>query len=319
MQNSPSFSEMGESKSQGSGASTLLIVDGHCYAYRAFFGMAALKSPDGAPVSAIYGFIRMLGKMQARLRPSHTVVIWDGGLSEERTGLWPEYKAQRPEMPGDLRTQLNGMVRYLVAAGVYSWMKEDCEADDAIAATAGRAAAGGRPVVIASSDKDFMQLVSEQVRLLVPHDKTEALWEAAQVEQKTGVGPRQIVDWLSLVGDAVDNIPGVPGVGPKTAAELLRQFGSIDVLYGSLQEVRSERLRTHLQAAEVQVRRNQQLVRLKDDVRCDFSMEDLAAKAADAAELRRLYTGWGFRKLLAGLDETILKTGDFFHEHAHAV
>jgi DNA polymerase-1 len=319
MQTSPTFRELGEQKAKGDPEDPLLIVDGHCYAYRAFFGMASLRSPSGQPTNAIYGFIRMLGKMQARLRPSRLLVVWDGGLAAERMSLLPEYKAQRPDMPADLRSQLDPITHYLRAAGVFSWMREGCEADDAIAATTLQAAAAGLPVVIASSDKDFMQLVSEQVRLLIPHDKTEMLWDAAQVRIKTGVEPAQIVDWLSLVGDAVDNIPGVQGVGPKTAADLLRQFGSVDVMYQRLSEVRSERLRINLQAAEERVRRNQQLVRLKDDMRCDFSLEDLAAKEGDTAELRRLYSTWGFKRLLAGLDETLLKTGDFFHEHAHAV
>jgi DNA polymerase-1 len=195
--------------------------------------------------------------------------------------------------------------------------KEGCEADDCIAALAAQAAAAGLRVVIASSDKDFMQLVSGGVKLLVPHDKTESLWDDAQVRQKTGVGPAQIVDWLSLVGDASDNIPGVAGIGAKIAAELLGQFGSIDVMYGRLPEVRSERVRTRLQAAEETVRRNQQLIRLRDTMQCELQMEDLAVWESDAEELRRLYSGWGFKNLLLALEQTNLpKTEDLFHEHS---
>jgi DNA polymerase-1 len=280
--------------------------------------MAPLSSPSGEPTHAIYGFIRMLGKMRERLRPSHLMVVWDGGLAPERMALLPEYKSQRAEMPAGLRSQLDPMVQYLEAARIASWRKEGCEADDCIAGTTEQAVEAGVAVVIASSDKDFMQLVGEQVKLLVPHDKSEGLWDAGQVRLKTGVEPGQIVDWLSLVGDAVDNIPGAPGVGPKKAADLMRQFGSVDVMYGRLSEVRSDRLRTGLQAAEEQVRRNQQLVRLKKDMRSDFSLEDLAAKESDAEELRRLYSGWGFKHLLAGLEETPPKTGDLFYEHTHA-
>ena len=296
----------------------LLIVDGHCFAYRAFFGIAGLTSPSGQPTNAIYGFIRMLSKMRDRLRPSHLLVVWDGGLAADRMALLPEYKAQRAEMPAGLRPQLDQIIQYLRAASVFSWAKDGCEADDCIAAVTAQAVAAGLPVVIASSDKDFMQLVSAPVKLLIPHDKSETLWDAAQVSRKTGVEPAQFVDWLSLVGDAVDNIPGVRGVGPKTASDLLRQFGSVDVLYRRLSEVRSDRLRAGLLEAEALVRRNQQLVRLKNDMRCDFSLEDLAAKEADARELRQLFSGWGFKNLLAGLEETLLKTQDLFHEHAHA-
>lgn len=300
-------------------AEHLLIVDGHCYAYRAFFGMGPLRSPSGQPTNAIYGFIRMLSKMQERLRPSHLLVVWDGGLAEERRALLPEYKSQRAEMPADMSVQLDQIMEYLRAAGIASWVRDGCEADDYIAAAALQAVEAGLPVVIASSDKDFMQLVSDHVKLLVPHDKSEALWDAGQVALKTGVQPAQIVDWLSLVGDSVDNIPGVRGVGPKTATDLLRQFGSVDVLYRSLKEVKSDRLRAGLLAAEDQVRRNLQLVSLKKDMCPAFSLEEWAVKEIDAKELRRLYSRWGFKKLLASLEETMPKTGDLFHEHAHAI
>ena len=300
-------------------ADPLLIVDGHCYAYRAFFGIASLTSPSGRPTNAIYGFIRMLGKARDRARPSRTVVVWDGGLAAERMALLPDYKAQRAEMPAGLRPQLDEIVAYLRAAGIVSLRKEGCEADDCIAALTVRAAAAGLPVVIASSDKDFMQLVSGGVKLLVPHDKAEGLWDAAQVRLKTGVEPGQIVDWLSLVGDASDNIPGVPGIGMKIAADLLRQFGSIDVLYRRLADVRSERLRTRLQTEEETVRRNQQLVRLKDDMECELPLKDLTAGESDPEELRRLYSGWGFKNLLLSLEQAALPGAqDLFCEHARA-
>jgi DNA polymerase-1 len=300
------------------GPGPLLIVDGHCYAYRAFYGITSLTSPTGRPVNAIYGFIRMLEKMRERLRPSRLVVVWDGGLAESRKALWPEYKAQRPELPAGLATQLDDMVEFLHAAGICSLCMDGCEADDCIAVLASQAEAANLPTVIASSDKDFMQLVSENVRLLVPQDKTETLWDSAQVKQKTGVEPTQIVDWLSLIGDAVDNIPGVEGVGPKTAADLLGKFGSIDVVYSRLGEVSSERVRSRLQVAEEAVRRNQQLIRLHSSIACDVSLDDLELRDAKAEELRQLFTVWGFKKMLQSLDELLGKTEDLFHEQTHA-
>ncbi len=133
-------------------------------------------------------------------------------------------------MPDDLRPQLDEIVNYLAAAGVASFCGDGVEADDYIACLARRAAAAGWNVVIASSDKDFMQLVSAQVGLWNPNDKTETVWSREQVLAKAGVEPEQVADWLALMGDTVDNIPGVPGVGAKTAAELLRQFGSVTAL-----------------------------------------------------------------------------------------
>jgi DNA polymerase-1 len=147
-----------------------------------------------------------------------------------------------------------------------------------------------------------MQLVSARVGLLNPNDKSETVWTDEQVRDKTGVGPSQVVDWLSLMGDSVDNIPGVPGVGPKTAAELLNQFGSVAELFRRLDEVKSEKVRGALRAAADAVRRNRELVRLRDDLPCDFSPADLAEKPADAGRLRELFARWGFKGMLAALE-----------------
>ena len=281
----------------------LLIVDGHAYAYRAFHAIRGLRSPGGQPTNAIYGFVKMLAKMRAVVEPTHLIVVWDGGLSDERVALLPEYKAQRPGMPDDLKSQLDEIVSYLKAAGVASFCRKGVEADDYIACLARRAVEAGMEVVIASADKDFTQLVSGRIGLLNPNDKSEVIWTDEQVRAKTGVGPSQVVDWLSLTGDNVDNIPGVPGVGPKTAAELLGQFGSVRVLYERLDEVKSERLRAALRASMDVVRRNCELVRLRDDLPCEFLPDELAAKPADAGRLSGLYQRWGFKTLLAALGE----------------
>ncbi len=284
----------------------LLIVDGHAYAYRAFYAIRQLSAPTGEPTNAIYGFLKMLGKMQARLSPTHQAVIWDGGLAAERLAALPEYKSQRPPMPPSLEAQLDGIQDYLRAARIASLMEEGVEADDWIAALARRAAADGFEVVIASADKDFMQLVGPRIGLLNPNDKEERIWTAAEVRARTGVLPEQVVDWLSLVGDSVDNIPGVPGVGPKTAAELLNQFGSLEALLARGPEVRGEKLRHNLQAAVDVVKRNQELIRLDDRVGRPCTFDELAVRNSDVQQLRPLYAQWGFKTLLAQLDETPL-------------
>jgi DNA polymerase-1 len=280
----------------------LLIVDGHAYAYRAFHAIRGLRSPSGAPTNAIYGFVKMLAKMRAALAPTHLIVVWDGGLSAERMAALPEYKAHRPEMPDDLKPQLDEIVGYLKAAGIASFCRDGVEADDYIACLARRASDAGMAVVIASSDKDFMQLVSARVGLLNPNDKGETVWTGEQVRAKAGVEPARIVDWLSLMGDSVDNIPGVSGVGPKTAADLLKQFGSVENLFARLDEVKSEKVRGALRGAADAVRRNRELVRLKDDLPCDFSPAELAEKPADAGRLRELFARWGFKGMLAALE-----------------
>jgi DNA polymerase-1 len=215
--------------------------------------------------------------------------------------LLPEYKAHRPEMPHDLRPQLDGIVDYLAAAGIASYRGDGIEADDYIACLARRAAEQGWDVVIASSDKDFMQLVSARIGLLNPNDKTGAVWSREQVAAKTGIEPGQVADWLALMGDAVDNIPGVPGVGPKTAAVLLRQFGSATALLTRLDEVKPEKLRASLQNSADAVRRNLELVSLRE-VPCEFAPERLAVRLPDLEKLRELFRRWGFGGMLAELD-----------------
>jgi DNA polymerase-1 len=281
--------------------SRLLIIDGHAYAYRAFHAIRDLRSPAGRATNAIYGFVKMLEKMRLATGAGHLIVVWDGGLSAARTAVLPEYKAQRPDMPDDLRLQLDEIGEYLTAAGVATFCGDGVEADDYIACLARRASAAGWNVVIASSDKDFMQLVTEQVGLLNPNDKTGKIWGREEVSAKSGVEPGQVAGWLALMGDAVDNIPGVPGVGTKTAAMLLQQFGSVDALFSRLDEVRSEKLRTGLRDAAETVRRNLELVRLHE-VPCEFLPEKLAVKAADRGKLRELFQQWGFKGMLAGLE-----------------
>ncbi len=229
------------------------------------------------------------------------MVVWDGGLSAERMAALPEYKAQRPEMPADLRPQLDEIVSYLAAAGVASYCGDGVEADDYIACLARRAAVAGWNVVIASSDKDFMQLVSARIGLLNPNDKTGTIWAREQVRAKAGVEPEQVADWLALMGDAVDNIPGVPGVGPKTAADLLKQFGSVAALFERLAEVKSEKLRAALLVSAEAVRRNLKLVQLHE-VPCEFVPEQLAVQPANREKLRELFRRWGFKGMIEALD-----------------
>ncbi len=280
----------------------LLIVDGHAYAYRAFHAIQKLNGPDGAPTNAIYGFIKMFSKMGSTLKPTHQCVVWDGGLCAKRMEALPEYKVHRPPMPGDLERQLPEIESFLEAARVPSFVNEGVEADDWIASQACCAARAGVEVVIASADKDFLQLVSPRVGLLNPNDKSEMIWKAEQVRAKTGLAPEQVVDWLSLIGDAVDNIAGVPGVGPKTATDLLNQFGTIDQIYARLGEVKSERIRANLLAAQAEVRRNQKLIQLHTDMPCNFDLPQLVVQPGDSERLAPLYEKWGFKTMLAQLD-----------------
>jgi len=309
--------------------SRLLIVDGHAYAYRAFHAIRELRGPAGQPTNAIYGFVKMVEKLRGALTPTHLVVVWDGGLSAERMAALPEYKTNRPEMPADLRPQLDEIAAWLAAAGLAGYRADGVEADDYIACVARQASAAGWTVVIASSDKDFMQLVrpgageagsaagtnsqnaegqiqgagAGAIGLWNPNDKLPVVWSREQVVAKTGVEPGQVADWLALMGDAVDNIPGVPGVGTKTAAELLRQFGSVAGVMADLGSVKSDKLRAALRAAAATVERNLKLVRLHE-VPCEFVPEQLALRPANPERLRELFRRWGFKGMAESLDRT---------------
>lgn len=283
----------------------LLIVDGHHYAYRSFYAIRSMNAPDGFPTNALFGFIKALGRMRTRVLPTHLAVIWDGGLDEERTDALEDYKQARDPMPDDLELQLDALDEWLTAAGICSWCEDGVEADDVIATLAWQAEAAGMPVVIASADKDFFQLINANIRLLNPNDKTETLWEDEQVIVKTGVVPSQIVDWLSLVGDAVDGIPGVSGVGPKTATKLLSEYQTIENLYKNLESIASEKLRAKLTTAEEEVKRNQGLVRLKVMPQWRENLADLKPGAGDYKTLHEMYSRWNFRGFLRELEESV--------------
>jgi DNA polymerase-1 len=181
--------------------------------------------------------------------------------------------------------------------------EEGAEADDWIGTYAKRAEAAGWHTVIASSDKDFQQLVNDRVGLFNPNDKSDKIWGAVDVEAKIGVGPALVVDWLALVGDTVDNIPGVPGVGPKTATDLLKRYGSIDGLLAGITTIKHEKLRRDLEAHAERLRRNQLMVRLRCDLSNGPELETLAPRPRDKPQLREMYRRWGFRSLLSELGD----------------
>jgi len=279
----------------------LLLVDGHAYAYRAFFAIRSLLSPDGAPTNAIYGFIKMLEKMRATLKPTHLLVAWDAGLAAQRVAQLPGYKANRPSTPEPLEVQFPQIQQWLVDKGYAHWSVEGTEADDWLATYAVRAQTRGWETVLASADKDFMQLVQPGISLFNPGDKQERLWGPPEVEAKTGVRPHQVVDWLSLVGDTADNIPGAPGIGPKTAADLLKRFENVDGIYLRLGEIKSEIQRNNLQQAEADVRRNQEMVRLWSHLEGGPDLGSLTPGRSKTEALRESYRRWGFKSMLAEL------------------
>jgi len=282
----------------------LVLIDGTAVLYRAFFAIRGLSTRAGRPTNAVFGFIRMLTQMRHQWSPTHWLVVFDGGLPAERLALLETYKAQRAPMPDALREQKQTVEDYLDRASV-PWIRQDGqEADDVMASMAEWAGDAGE-VLIATTDKDMFQLVDERVCIVSMSGKATRL-DAEGVRAKTGVAPDKIVEWLALVGDTSDNIPGVPGVGPKTAARLLDGYGSLADLWEGLQSVKSDRLREALSSNRDAVERNLEMVRLRKDLECGLSWDDLAVRDPDPARLLPLLRELEFHGMARDLAEPTL-------------
>lgn len=263
----------------------LLLIDGHYYVYRSFFAIRELSNSRGEPTNAIYGFIKTVRRMVKDLAPDLAAVMWDMGMPQRRVALQPAYKQQRAEMPDLMRPQLTFIQKLVPLMGFASIGVEDTEADDLMGTYAVAARARGDDVVLATNDKDLFQLVNDHVKvystnkadLAAPSD-TFALLGAEAVRKKWGVEPQQIGDVLALIGDTVDNIPGVDGVGGKTAATLLNTHGSLDALLANLDAVKNERMREKLKAARAQIEQNREMVRLDLDLPLPKALDDLGIR-----------------------------------------
>ena len=274
----------------------LLLVDGHGMAYRAFHAITPLTTQSGRPTNAVYGFIRMLHQLEQVWKPTHWAVVFDGGLPRERLEKLPTYKAQRPPMPEDLRQQFEPMSIFLKQSRIASLRMEGQEADDLMASIARDAEGQGFTVYLATSDKDMFQLVDDRV-YIVPPSKIGEKMGVDEVYAKTGVRPPRIVEWLSLIGDNVDNIPGVPGIGPKTAARLLNQFETLDSLWARVSEVESERIRQALMDHKEDVIRNVDLMTLNLNLPVPMPLAEMDVKVPDPGELLPFYEEMEFGRL----------------------
>jgi 5'-3' exonuclease len=282
----------------------LLLIDGHYYAYRSFFAIPNLSNSRGEPTNAIYGFVRAVRRMLKDLQPDLGAVVWDQGLPERRTKLQAAYKQHRPEMPSPLVPQIDFIQRAVPLLGLASLSAPNTEADDLMASYA-HAAAGKRiEVVLATNDKDLFQLVAEGVKvystnkadLASPKDAF-ALLNSDWVVKKWGVQPQQIGEVLCLIGDSVDNIPGVPGLGPKNAAALLQASGSLDSLLENPDQIKSERLREKVKAARDLILQNREMVKLDLDLPLPAPVDDLRIRPR-YPELIAALEQCGFKTLL---------------------
>ncbi|WP_374448967.1 5'-3' exonuclease H3TH domain-containing protein, partial [Stella sp.] len=278
----------------------LYLVDGSGFIFRAFHALPPLTRPDGTPVGAVLGFSNMLLKLLNETDADAIAVIFDASRHSFRNAIYDAYKAQRPEAPPELIPQF-ALVREATQAFNLPGIESDgYEADDIIATYARAAQRQGIEVTIVSSDKDLMQLVDGGIRMLDPI-KNKAIGPD-EVREKFGVGPEKVVDVQALAGDSVDNVPGVPGIGVKTAAELIGTFGDLDQLLARAAEIKQPKRRESLLAFAEQARISRALVRLKDDVPDLPPVDALAVRPADPARLVDFLRAQNFRSLLTRVE-----------------
>ncbi|MBX2809124.1 MAG: DNA polymerase I [Cellvibrionaceae bacterium] len=286
-------------------AAPLVLVDGSSYLYRAYHALPPLSTRKGQPTGAVRGVISMLRVLQKDYPDSVIAVIFDAKGKTFRDELFAQYKAQRPPMPEDLRPQVQPIHDIVAAMGLPLLVVEGVEADDVIGTLAQQAAANQQPVLISTGDKDMAQLVNDRVTLV--NTMTKTLLDVVGVEEKYGVPPERIIDFLALMGDKSDNIPGVPGVGEKTALALLQGLGGLDAIYQNLEAVRdlgfrgAKKMPEKLADNEQQARLSYQLATIKTDVPLAVKAADLQRGDADKAALITLYTALEFKSWAAEL------------------
>jgi DNA polymerase-1 len=288
------------------GPGSVFLIDGSNFIFRAFHGLpTSLTTPNGVVVNAVHGFVRMIQALRKEFQPEMFVAVFDHDGDTFRSQLYPEYKAHRPPMPEDLVPQLPLVRGATQALGLPVIEVPGVEADDIIASYACAAQRSGHPVVIVSTDKDLMQLVDEGAA-----DRTPiVLWDSmkskligpAEVVEKWGVGPDKLRDLLALTGDSSDNVPGVPGIGPKTAAELLAQFGSLEGVLAGAASIKQAKRRESIEQNAAAARLSLDLVTLRSELPLPRPFAELKDNGPDPAAMEAFFAPLGFRSLLGGM------------------
>jgi DNA polymerase I len=279
---------------------TLTLIDGSSYLYRAFHALPPLSNAQGEPTGALFGVVNML-RTTLKAKPDYVAFVSDASGPTFRNVLYEQYKAHRPPMPDDLRAQVEPMLQIVGALGFPILRVSGVEADDVIGTLAIQAHEHGIDVVISTGDKDMAQLVRPGISLV--NTMTNTTMDSAAVMEKFGVKPEQIIDFLSLTGDAVDNVPGVNKCGPKTAAKWLAEYGSLDGVIAHADKI-GGKIGEYLREALPSLPLSRQLVTIKNDVPLDFTVQQLALRERDIEALRELYTRYEFKAALKDLDST---------------
>ena len=281
-------------------ATSLVLIDGSSYLYRAFHALPPLSNSRGEPTGAVYGVLNMINKLVREQAGSHVAVVFDAPGKTFRDELFAAYKANRPPMPDELRAQVQPLLDAVTAMGLPLLRIEGVEADDVIGTLCRQAREQGLQVVVSTGDKDMAQLVTDGVSLV--NTMTGKWLDREGVKEKFDVFPEQIIDYLALVGDTSDNIPGVPKVGPKTAAKWLNEYGSVDNIIQNAAEIGGkvgESLRDHIE----QLKLSRQLATIHQELDLPLRLEDLEPATGDRDKLRDLYERLELRQLLRQLEE----------------
>jgi DNA polymerase-1 len=277
------------------------LIDGTAFCYRAFYAIRSLSTSDGRPTNAVYGFVRMLQALQEKERPDYLAVAFDVGKPTFRHKQFEEYKVQRKPMPDPLVAQIPVVKAMLAAYRIPVFEREGYEAEDVLATIAKRIITGGVDVFLVTGDKDALQLVNSHIKVYNPH-KEGAVLDAASVRARYGVGPERMVDLMALMGDEIDNIPGVPGIGEKTAIQLIQRFGSLEQLYEHLDDIESPGRRASLEASRKQVELSRELARINTSISLAVRLDDLRLQEPDWRALRSLFRELEFKRLLNELE-----------------
>ncbi|WP_026305353.1 DNA polymerase I [Thioalkalivibrio sp. ALJ9] len=285
----------------------LVLVDGSSYLFRAFHALPPLTAPDGAPTGAMIGVANMLRKLRADYGPEHMAVVFDAKGKTFRDDIYPEYKATRPPMPDELAAQIEPLHELVRAMGLPLLCVEGVEADDVIATLADQAAAAGHDVVISTGDKDLAQLVNDRITLV--NTMSGVTLDREGVQEKFGVAPEQIVDYLALMGDSVDNIPGVDKVGPKTAAKWIAKYGDLDTILEQADDI-GGKIGENLRAAAERLPTSRELITVKRDVELDAGPNDLNIREPDHERLLEMVRRYGFTRWRAEMEGGEAAAGD---------
>lgn len=279
----------------------LFLIDSMAYIFRSFFAIRHMSGPDGTPTNAAFGFIKAFEKIIKDFNPEHIAAVFDAGSSTFRNEIYPEYKANRAECPEDLKPQFEIIKEYLRLRGVPIVIQPGFEADDLIGTLAKQGSEDDMEVVICSGDKDMMQLIGDRVKMCQTHK--DNLWvDGAKVQDLIGVRPDQVIDFLAMTGDASDNVPGLPGIGPKGASKFLNDFGTLENFFANPDKVSGKKAIEAIELHQEQGMLSKQLVTIKCDVELDCALNELVISEPDVSGLTEYFERLGMRQMKTDLE-----------------